>query len=86
MKKGTLVAGLDLGTTKTCAVIAEVTGDARAPGVRVLGVGLAKGSGVRRGVVGSPYFITTMLRYVHIVGVMQLAGLLCAGVTRCAGR
>ena len=51
MKRGALVAGLDLGTTKTCAVIAETTGDARAPGIRVLGVGLAKGSGVRRGVV-----------------------------------
>ena len=51
MKRGELVAGLDLGTTKTCAVIAETRGDARAPAIRVLGVGLAKGSGVRRGVV-----------------------------------
>jgi len=46
-----LVAGLDLGTTKTCAVIAEARGDYRLPGIRVLGVGLAKASGVRRGVV-----------------------------------
>ena len=51
MKRGGLVAGLDLGTTKTCAVIAEATGDARVPGMRVLGVGLAKGTGMRRGVV-----------------------------------
>src|SRR3954469_18568631 len=51
MKRGTLVAGLDLGSTKTCAVIAEATGDTRVPGIRVLGVGLAKGTGVRRGVV-----------------------------------
>ena len=51
MKRGALVAGLDLGSTKTCAVIAEATGDARVPGIRVLGVGLAKGTGVRRGVV-----------------------------------
>lgn len=47
-----LVAGLDLGSTKTCAVIAEVVGDLpRSPLAKVLGVGLAKNSGVRRGVV-----------------------------------
>ena len=47
-----LVAGLDLGSTKTCAVIAEVTGDLpRQPVAKVLGVGLAKNSGVRRGMV-----------------------------------
>ena len=47
-----LVAGLDLGSTKTCAVIAELAGDLpRAPIAKILGVGLAKNSGVRRGVV-----------------------------------
>ncbi|HXQ27754.1 MAG TPA: cell division protein FtsA [Gemmatimonadales bacterium] len=47
-----LVAGLDLGTTKTCAVIAEVTGDLpRHPTAKVLGVGLAKSAGMRRGIV-----------------------------------
>ncbi len=47
-----LVAGLDLGSTKTCAVIAEVVGDLpRLPLAKVLGVGLAKNSGVRRGMV-----------------------------------
>ena len=47
-----LVAGLDLGSTKTCAVIAEVVGDLpRLPLAKVLGVGLAKNGGVRRGVV-----------------------------------
>jgi cell division protein FtsA len=47
-----LVAGLDLGSTKTCAVIAELTGDLpRAPLAKILGVGLAKNSGVRRGMV-----------------------------------
>src|SRR5207245_5957733 len=47
-----LVAGLDLGSTKTCAVIAEVVGDLpRTPLAKVLGVGLAKNSGVRRGMV-----------------------------------
>src|SRR5437667_7817512 len=47
-----LVAGLDLGSTKTCAVIAELAGELpRAPLAKILGVGLAKNSGVRRGVV-----------------------------------
>jgi cell division protein FtsA len=46
------VAGLDLGSTKTCAVIAEVVGDLpRRPLAKVLGVGLARNAGVRRGVV-----------------------------------
>lgn len=51
MKRGLLVAGLDLGSTKTCAVIAEATGDARVPGAKILGVGVARSGGVRRGVV-----------------------------------
>lgn len=51
MKRERLVAGLDLGSTKTCAVIAEATGDARAPGVRILGLGVARASGIRRGMV-----------------------------------
>ncbi|PYO27041.1 MAG: cell division protein FtsA, partial [Gemmatimonadetes bacterium] len=46
------MAGLDLGSTKTCAVIAEVVGDVpRQPLAKVLGVGLAKNAGVRRGMV-----------------------------------
>ncbi len=50
--KNDLVCGLDLGTTKTCAVIAEVSGELpRAPAARILGVGRARTSGVRRGVV-----------------------------------
>ncbi|HEU5467321.1 MAG TPA: cell division protein FtsA [Gemmatimonadales bacterium] len=47
-----LVAGLDLGSTKTCAVIAEIAGDLpRVPVVKILGVGVAKNTGVRRGMV-----------------------------------
>ncbi|MBI1723381.1 MAG: cell division protein FtsA [Gemmatimonadetes bacterium] len=47
-----LVCGLDIGTTKTCAVIAEISGDLpRAPEARILGVGRARTSGMRRGVV-----------------------------------
>ncbi len=51
MKRDRLVAGLDLGSSKTCAVIAEAQGDARNPGAKVLGVGIAKTTGVKRGVV-----------------------------------
>ena len=46
-----LVAALDLGSTKVVAAIAEVTGDARDPGARILGVASEKTSGIRRGVV-----------------------------------
>jgi cell division protein FtsA len=46
-----LVAGLDLGSTKVVGVIADATGTAREPLVKILGVGTASSSGVRRGVV-----------------------------------
>lgn len=49
--KGRLVAGLDLGSTKTCAVIGQAAGEPRAPQVQVLGVGVARSKGVRRGMV-----------------------------------
>jgi cell division protein FtsA len=47
-----IVAGLDIGSTKTAAVIAEVAGTSLADlQVRILGVGQARTSGVRREVV-----------------------------------
>ena len=47
-----LVAGLDIGSTKTAAVIAEVDTDApRRPRVKVLGVGQVPTTGIRREVV-----------------------------------
>ncbi len=47
-----LIAGLDIGTTKTCAVIAELVGEGRRrPELKILGVGQARTSGVRREVV-----------------------------------
>ncbi len=59
-----LVAGLDIGSTKTCAVIAELTGErgsprssragsegGRLPLVKILGVGQARTGGMRRDVV-----------------------------------
>lgn len=46
-----LVAALDIGSTKVVSIVAEVTGDARAPAARILGVGVERSAGVRRGVV-----------------------------------
>ncbi|MBI4544479.1 MAG: cell division protein FtsA [Gemmatimonadetes bacterium] len=47
-----IVAGLDIGSTKTCAVIGEVTSDAaRRRVLKLLGVGQARSAGVRREVV-----------------------------------
>ena len=49
-----LVAGLDIGSAKTTAVIAEVVGDLpKHPAIRVLGVGQARTAGLRRGVVAN---------------------------------
>ncbi len=50
--RANLIAALDIGTTKTCAVIGELTGDASLRGgLKVLGVGQARTSGMRREVV-----------------------------------
>jgi cell division protein FtsA len=50
--RSALVAGLDIGSSKTAVVIAEVSGDApHRSQVRVLGVGQAKTGGIRREIV-----------------------------------
>lgn len=46
-----LICGLDIGTTKTCAVIAEVAGEPHDPTAQIMGVGRSRMSGMRRGVV-----------------------------------
>lgn len=46
-ESGALVAGLDIGTTKICAVIGEVFDDR----VDIIGVGTAASSGMKKGVV-----------------------------------
>ncbi len=51
MNDGNLIAALDLGSTRTCAVVAQVTGDSRSSGAKILGVGISRETGVRRGVV-----------------------------------
>lgn len=45
--RANLIAGLDIGTTNTCAVIGEIESDARRPGLKILGVGQARTSGLR---------------------------------------
>ena len=40
--RSNLIAGLDIGTAKTCAVIGEIIGDPRQPGIKILGVGQAR--------------------------------------------
>jgi cell division protein FtsA len=50
--RANLIAALDIGTTKTCAVIGELSaGSSRRPGLKVLGVGQTRTSGMRREVV-----------------------------------
>ena len=46
-ERGELVVGLDIGTTKICAVVGEVRGEE----VDVIGVGIHASDGMRRGVV-----------------------------------
>lgn len=47
MANGDIIAGLDLGTTKVCAIVAEQTED----GLDIIGVGSVPCSGLRKGVV-----------------------------------
>jgi len=81
VKRDRLVAGLDLGSTKTCAVIAEVVGDLpRAPLAKILGVGLAKNTGVRRGMVRD-IDETTRSVVAAMRDAERMAGVRVAGVT-----
>ncbi len=47
MSKNDLIIGLDIGTTKICAVVGEATED----GVDIIGIGTSQSSGLRKGVV-----------------------------------
>ena len=50
--RANLIAGLDIGSTKTCAVIGELVGEhSRVPAFKVRGVGQARTNGVRGGLV-----------------------------------
>ena len=47
MSKSDLLIGLDIGTTKICAVVGEITED----GVDIVGIGTSPSTGLRKGVV-----------------------------------
>lgn len=58
-----LVAGLDIGSAKTTAIIAEVVGELpRYPAIKVLGVGQARTQGMRRGIVSDIEETTRSIR------------------------
>jgi len=46
-KKGEIVVGLDIGTTKICCIVGEVGPD----GINVIGIGTHPSRGLRKGVV-----------------------------------
>lgn len=56
-----VIAGLDIGSAKTTAVIAEAIGERR-PAIRVLGVGQARTTGLRRGIVSDIEETTRSIR------------------------
>jgi cell division protein FtsA len=63
MNPDRLVAGLDIGSAKTTALIAEVEGDLpKHPTIKVLGVGQAKTAGMRKGVVSDIEETTRSIR------------------------
>ncbi|MGQ0539705.1 MAG: cell division protein FtsA [Gemmatimonadaceae bacterium] len=58
-----IVTGLDIGSAKTTALIAEISGELpRHPGIKVLGVGQARTTGLRRGVVSDIEETTQSIR------------------------
>ena len=60
--RSNLIAGLDIGTTKTCAVIGEIIGDPRRPGLIILGVGQARTGGLRGDMVTNIEEMTASVR------------------------
>src|SRR6186713_1051518 len=63
MNSERLVAGLDIGSAKTTAIIAEVVGDLpKHPTIKVLGVGQTRTTGMRRGIVSDIEETTRSIR------------------------
>ncbi|MGQ0766241.1 MAG: cell division protein FtsA [Gemmatimonadota bacterium] len=63
MNSERLVAGIDMGSAKTTALIGEVVGDLpRSPVLKVLGVGQCRTTGLRRGVVSNIEETTRSIR------------------------
>ncbi|MFW6295299.1 MAG: cell division protein FtsA [Halanaerobium sp.] len=48
MKRSKIITGLDIGTTKICALIAELNGE---DNIEIIGIGLAPSNGLRKGIV-----------------------------------
>ena len=48
VKEGSIIAGLDVGTTKICAIVGEVSDEQR---IDIIGIGSAPSRGLRKGVV-----------------------------------
>lgn len=51
MSKKDFVVGLDIGTTKICCIVGEVTEGGPNPSIDIVGIGTAPSSGLRKGVV-----------------------------------
>src|SRR3954462_6529937 len=63
MNPDRLIAGLDIGSAKTTAIIAELEGDLpKHPTIKILGVGQARTTGLRRGVVSDIEETTRSIR------------------------
>jgi len=53
-KRENIIVGLDIGTTKICAIVGEIQGSSRSdglPGIDVIGIGTSPSRGLRKGVV-----------------------------------
>jgi cell division protein FtsA len=48
VKRSKIITGLDIGTTKICALIAELNGE---DNIEIIGIGLAPSNGLRKGIV-----------------------------------
>lgn len=51
MTRPNIAVGLDVGTTKVCAVVAEVCGGRADGGVKILGLGFSPSAGLKKGIV-----------------------------------
>ncbi|NNM34478.1 MAG: cell division protein FtsA, partial [Gemmatimonadetes bacterium] len=49
--RSNLIAGLDIGSTKTCVVIGEFVDEFKRPELKILGVGQAPTAGIRKDAV-----------------------------------
>ena len=78
-----LVAGLDIGSTKTCAVIAEVVTEAKGRRLKILGVGQARTAGMRREVVtdieGTTESVRTAMKEAELMAGVSVQRV-CTGV------